>query len=198
MLSSLYAMEAKNKQPVNNNAQKPFLFSNGIASFFKDSSAQMNGIAHKPSANGICPGNGNVIQNGVPPLTKPYQMNGICHENGGASFEDHLSEYDNIEIDEFEIEGIRHRVAQIPRSLSLTNGYCTRREFVELGPPIANGNSYYYSSRSCMSTPDGSKTCTFGDVALDDESFVHVNEWSLEYGGNPCSKTEVIYLHSYR
>jgi len=32
----------------------------------------------------------------------------------------------------------------------------------------------------------------------DDERFVHVNTWHTDYGGNPCSKTETIYLFAFR
>ena len=85
--------------------------------------------------------------------------------------------------------------AQIPRSLSLTNSSCSRREPVEHRPSLSLLDS---RSRSCMSTPDGYKTWSFQDVNYDEDSFVHVNDWFDHYGTNPCSKTEVIYLHSYR
>jgi hypothetical protein len=32
----------------------------------------------------------------------------------------------------------------------------------------------------------------------DDEAFVHVNAWHTNVGGNPCSKTETIYLFASR
>ena len=32
----------------------------------------------------------------------------------------------------------------------------------------------------------------------EDESFVHINAWHTDVGGNPCSKTETIYLYASR
>ena len=31
-----------------------------------------------------------------------------------------------------------------------------------------------------------------------DERFMHVNMWHTDYGGNPCSKTETIYVCAFR
>ena len=40
---------------------------------------------------------------------------------------------------------------------------------------------------------------SYSTVDIDDQDrFVHINEWFEHYGGNPCSKTETIYLDNYR
>ena len=35
-------------------------------------------------------------------------------------------------------------------------------------------------------------------LSLDEDAFVHINEWFEHFGVNPCSKTETFYLHSCR
>ncbi len=98
----------------------------------------------------------------------------------------------------------------IPRSLSLTNALtASRREAVARSTrlPGSHADANATPPRSCVSTPDGvahtwttaARTWSFQDVAYDGgDAFVHVNEWFERFGSNPCSRTEIIYLHQYR
>ncbi len=55
---------------------------------------------------------------------------------------------------------------------------------------IINGNDSRYISLYRQSS--------YSAVTIADDSFVHINEWFERYGGNPCSRTETIYLDNYR
>ena len=121
----------------------------------------------------------------------------IATHNGNHDNSNHVNGNQTLMYDDNGLDNVCHWTKsrfQIPRSLSLTNASCSRREPVEhRRPSLVNSRS-----RSCVSTPDGYKTWSFQDVAYDEDSFVHINEWFDRYDTNACSKTEVIYLHPYR
>ena len=60
----------------------------------------------------------------------------------------------------------------------------------------------YLTHRQCGASKNGVETFSRGfkyqDSSADEDRFVHINEWYLQYGCNPCSRTETIYLHCYR
>ena len=45
---------------------------------------------------------------------------------------------------------------------------------------------------------DGDDNSNSAYALSDQECFIHINDWFQHYGGNPCSKTETIYLNHCR
>ena len=58
--------------------------------------------------------------------------------------------------------------------------YCTHRECV------ANGIDHF------------SRGFKYQEASCESDRFVHINDWFEQYGCNPCSRTETIYLHCFR
>lgn len=100
---------------------------------------------------------------------------------------------------------------------TITNGSHTSADFLEengyliikdhwkennyLPPSIDDMNNGYSSHREVAEingVNKGHKESISRDVSIDDERFVHINSWYEEFGVNPCSRTETIYVHSFR
>lgn len=82
-----------------------------------------------------------------------------------------------------------------------------RRNSLMNAASLDESNTYrhgyqYLTHRECMTNGNGvekfSRGFRYQDVNVDMDSFVHINEWYLHYGCDPCSRTETIYLHSFR
>ena len=143
------------------------------------------------SINDVHNGNGATHSSSMATHKTNYDDNSN-HVNGNPSTGHKTQDFDEDD----QLKSVHYPAksrAQIPRSLSLTNASCSRREPVEYRQTLMDSRS-----RSCVSTPDGYKMWSFQDVDYDEDNFVHINNWFDRYDTNPCSKTEVIYLHSYR